>query len=65
VTLRQLAIGASLPAVLATAACFQGQRTIRLEADGSGTIVDTLVPGEQMKAMMAVAAARDDADAKA
>ena len=47
-----------LPAVLVTAGCFQGQRTIRVKADGSGTITDTLALGEQMKAMMAMADAQ-------
>lgn len=49
---------ALVPAVLITAGCFQGQRTIHLKADGSGTITDTLVLGEQMKAMMAMADAK-------
>jgi hypothetical protein len=49
---------ALLPAVLVTVGCFQGQRTIRVKADGSGTITDTLVVGEQMKAMMAMADAQ-------
>ena len=49
---------ALLPAVLVTVGCFQGQRTIRVKADGSGTITDTLVLGEQMKAMMAMADAQ-------
>jgi hypothetical protein len=44
-----------LPIVLATAACFQGERVIKVNADGSGTIEDTIVPGEQMKALMAMA----------
>jgi hypothetical protein len=62
--MKRHALLALLPAVLVTAGCFQGQRTIRVKADGSGTIVDTLVLGDQMKAMMAMADAKD-AEAKA
>jgi len=51
-----------VPVVLLTGACFQGQRVIKVNADGSGTIVDTLVPGDQLKAMMA-AKGKSDADA--
>lgn len=51
------------PLVLLAAGCFQGQRTIHVKADGSGTVVDTLVLGEQMKAMMAMADAKKTADA--
>ena len=47
--LRMLAV---LPVVLATAGCFQGQRTFKVNADGSGTIVDTVKLGEQAKAMI-------------
>jgi hypothetical protein len=50
-TARRLAF---LPLALLTAACFQGQRVIKVNADGSGTIEDTLIPGEQMKALMAM-----------
>jgi hypothetical protein len=39
--------------LLLCAGCFQGQRVITVNADGSGTIVDTLTFGEQLKAMMA------------
>jgi hypothetical protein len=42
----------SFVALLATAACFQGERAIKVNADGSGSIVDTLVLGAQMKALM-------------
>lgn len=44
-----------LPAALLAAGCFEGQRAIRVRGDGSGTVVDTLVLGEQMKAMVAAA----------
>ena len=50
---------ALLPIILATAACFQGQRVITVNADGSGTIVDTIVPGDQMKGLMAMAEAKE------
>jgi hypothetical protein len=42
-----------LPMVLLTAACFQGQRTFRVNADGSGTIVDSVRLGEQARGMTA------------
>jgi hypothetical protein len=45
--------------LLFCAGCFQGQRVITVNADGSGTIVDTLTFGEQLKAMMAAAADKD------
>jgi hypothetical protein len=41
-----------IPMVLATVACFQGQRTFKVNADGSGTIVDTVKLGEQAKGML-------------
>ncbi len=63
--LRKLGLVALLPAVLVTAGCFEGTRVIRVKADGSGTVVDTLVLGDQMKAMMAMGAANQDAEAKA
>jgi hypothetical protein len=44
---------ALVPAVLLTAACFQGQRVVKINADGSGTIVDTVKLSEQAKSMMA------------
>jgi hypothetical protein len=49
----RLLIAASL---LLCTGCFQGQRVITVNADGSGTIADTLTVGEQLKAMMAAAA---------
>jgi hypothetical protein len=50
-----------LPAALFLGAgCFQGQRTIKVNADGSGTIEDTLVLGEQMKGMMAMNQDQED-----
>ena len=36
-----------LPAALLAAGCFEGQRTIKVNADGSGTIVDTVKLGAQ------------------
>lgn len=53
-----------LPLVVVTAGCFEGQRAIHVRADGSGTVVDTLVLGEQMKAMMAGADTSKEAQAK-
>jgi hypothetical protein len=53
-----------LPLVLVTAGCFEGQRTIHVKADGSGTVVDSLILGEQMKAMMAGADTGKEAEAK-
>ena len=43
---------ALVPVVLATVGCFQGQRTFKVNADGSGTIVDTVKLGEQAKGML-------------
>ena len=40
------------PMVLLTVGCFQGQRTFKINADGSGTIVDTVKLGEQAKGMI-------------
>lgn len=40
------------PVVLLTAGCFQGQRTFKINADGSGTIVDTVKLGDQAKGML-------------
>jgi hypothetical protein len=54
-----------LPLVFATAACFQGQRVIKVNADGSGTIEDTIIPGDQLKAMIAMGEKRDKAKEKA
>lgn len=53
-----------LPAALLSSACFEGQRTIRVKADGSGTVVDTLVLGAQMKALLDGAEKGADAAAK-
>ena len=44
---------ALVPAVLLTAACFQGQGVVKINADGSGSVVDTGKFGEQAKGMMA------------
>ena len=41
------------PALLLAAGCMQGQRVIKVNADGSGTIVDTVKLGEQAKGMLA------------
>jgi hypothetical protein len=41
-----------VPFVLILAGCFQGQRTFKVNADGSGTIVDTTKLGEQAKGML-------------
>jgi hypothetical protein len=41
-----------LPAALVAAGCFQGQRVIKVNADGSGTITDTVTLGEQAREMM-------------
>ena len=43
---------AVLGAAVLAAGCFQGQRTFKVNADGSGTIVDTVKLGEQAKAMI-------------
>ena len=40
-------------AALLAAGCFQGQRTFKVNADGSGTIVDTVKLGDQAKGMLA------------
>jgi hypothetical protein len=40
-----------VPLVLSTAACLQGQRAFKVNADGSGTLVDTVKMGEQAKSM--------------
>jgi hypothetical protein len=42
-----------VPALLLAAGCMKGQRTIKVNADGSGTIVDTIKLSEQAKGMMA------------
>ena len=48
------------PLLLVTAGCFQGQRVIKVNADGSGTIEDTLILGEQMKGLAAMADKKDE-----
>jgi hypothetical protein len=40
-------------AAVMAAGCFQGQRTFKVNADGSGTIVDSVKLGEQAKGMLA------------
>ena len=49
-TIRMVGVLAS---ALVAAGCFQGQRTFKVNADGSGTIVDTVKLGEQAKGMLA------------
>jgi hypothetical protein len=44
---------ALVPAVVLTAGCFQGQRVLKVNADGSGTIVDSVKLTDQAKGMMA------------
>ena len=44
---------AVMGAAVLAAGCFQGQRTFKVNADGSGTIVDTVKLGEQAKGMLA------------
>ena len=41
-----------VPFVLLSVGCFQGQRTFKVNADGSGTIVDITKLGEQAKGML-------------
>jgi hypothetical protein len=53
-----------LAPILLLTACFQGQRVIKVGADGSGTVVDTLVLGQQLKAMMAAKATGPEAVAE-
>ncbi len=48
-----------VPALLATVACIEGQRVIKVRADGSGTIVDTVTLGEQAREMMGAMAGMD------
>ncbi|HEX6737431.1 MAG TPA: hypothetical protein VF310_04060, partial [Vicinamibacteria bacterium] len=48
------------PLLLVTTACFQGQRVIKVNADGSGTIEDTLILGEQLKGLAAMADKKDE-----
>lgn len=42
-----------LPALLVMWACMEGERVIRVNPDGSGTIVDTVRLGEQARVMLA------------
>jgi hypothetical protein len=48
-----------LPLFLLTAGCLQGQRVIKVNANGSGTIVDTVTLGEQARGMLEGMAAMD------
>jgi hypothetical protein len=41
-----------LPAALVAVGCMQGQRVIKVNADGSGTVVDTVTLGEQARGML-------------
>jgi hypothetical protein len=41
-----------LPAALVAVGCFQGQRVIKVNSDGSGTVTDTMTLGEQARAML-------------
>jgi hypothetical protein len=43
---------AIVPLVLVTAGCFEGQRTFKINADGSGTVVDTVKLSEEAKGMI-------------
>jgi hypothetical protein len=52
-----------VPALLAAAGCMQGQRTIKVNADGSGTIVDTVKMGEQARSMKAAMEQMDQSPA--
>lgn len=51
---------AVIPFALAAAGCFEGQRTFKVNADGSGTIVDTVKLGEEAKEMRDGLAGMDD-----
>jgi hypothetical protein len=44
---------AAVPVVLATIGCIQSERLIKINGDGSGTIVDTVKLGDQAKGMLA------------
>jgi hypothetical protein len=48
-----------VPAALVAAGCIQGQRTIKVNADGSGTITDTVTLGEQAREMMSAMSEMD------
>ena len=48
-----------VPAVLCAAGCIQGQRVIKVNADGSGTIEDTVTLGEQARGMISAMSEMD------
>jgi hypothetical protein len=48
-----------VPAALVAVGCIQGQRVIRVNADGSGTIEDTVTLGEQARDMLTSMAEMD------
>ena len=48
-----------VPAVLVAAGCIQGQRVIKVNTDGSGTVVDTVSLGDQAREMMSAMAGMD------
>jgi hypothetical protein len=50
---------AALPAILMTVGCLQSERLIKINGDGSGTIVDTVKLGDQAKGMLAGMAQMD------
>ena len=50
---------ACVPLLLLTAGCLQGQRVIKVNASGSGTIVDTVALGEQARGMIEAMAEMD------
>jgi hypothetical protein len=52
-----------VPALLMAAGCMKGQRTIKVNADGSGTIVDTVSMGEEAKSMKAAMEQMDQSPA--
>ncbi len=52
-----------IPAALMAVGCIQGQRVIKVNADGSGTIVDTVSLGAQARQMMAAMEEMDKAPA--
>ncbi len=51
--MRRLRLTIAFLALLVSAACFQGQRTFKVNADGSGLIVDTTKLGAQAQGMLA------------
>ncbi len=52
-----------IPVVLASVACIEGQRLIKVRADGSGTIMDTVTLGEQAREMLGAMAGMDETPA--